>query len=1256
MDYVRDVKPLLSRRCVACHGALKKKAGLRLDTAAIMRTGGDGGPAVVAGKSAESLLIDAVTGGEDWRMPPEGEGAAALGRGDRAAEGVDRRRGAGPRRDGARRPPHALGLPDAGPARGPRGRGRGLGPQPDRRVPRRRARGARAQAAPRRRQGDAPPPRLPRPDRPAPDARGAARLPRRPLPGRLREGRRSPARQPAVRRALGPALDGRLAVQRLGRLSARRSARASRTSGAGATGSSSRSTPTRATTGWSSRCSPPTRSRPTTPRRSAPPASSSATGTSSTATVWLDDTVEHTAKAFLGLTLNCARCHDHKYDPIAQADYYRLRAFFEPHQVRTDRVPGQPDLEKDGLVRVFDADADAKTYLFVRGDESQPDEGQAARRPACRGPAPGTASPSSRSPCPRSSTYPGLGRVVREETLGEAREDAPEGGDAPGEGQGGRRAQAAGRREGGSTSRWPRRASPRRGREWESLLARIAADAARYASPPEPDADALARKAGAAERRAAVAKADEARLRAQGKLDDAQQKLKPGDEASIQAVLAAEKARDDARKALETAREALAQESPTYSPLGPVYPDDEHRPAARPGALDDPTGQPADGPRGGQPHLAPALRHPARRRPSSTSASTGRPPTHPALLDWLAVELMERGWSMKQLHRLIVTSRAYRMQSSGDGAGRPEPRHRPRQPYLWRMNPRRMEAEVVRDSLLRVAGLLDPTLGGPDLDPELDQTSRRRSLYFRHAKEKKVTFLKLFDAANVDGVLSPRRERRAAAGPGAGEQPADASSSRACWPRSSRSAWAATRAPPPIAPSSPPRSSASCRGPRRPRSGRVRTLLVAQAARFADTSKLTPFAAGPAAAVKPAARSAAPRPREPRPRAVQPQRLRDDPITRGPLAMNSNRPRASRVAAACRAGSFLADFGMGFTGLALGAMLHRDGVARADASAGWAPARRPAALRPQGQERHLAVHDRRRQPPGELRPQAGAEQVRRQDDRRDAVQGRPRLAVPEEEPPRGRRRRLHNGPAARSTRCRSASGSAARAGSRSATGGRTSATASTTSPSSARCGRPTTTTAPSSSSTPAGTCSTAASRRSARGSTTAWARSTTTCRSSSSWARRSPTAAAGVDGHGAQLPRPRARRRPARASTRRTRCPSPRPAPDVYREEQQAEFELLGRAQPARRRSSTPTTRRCGPGSSRTSWPSACRRPCPRCSSFDGETAATQAALRPRPGRRRRPSASSAWRRGGWSSAACGSCRSSTAATAAPAPGTPTAT
>lgn len=89
---------------------------------------------------------------------------------------------------------------------------------------------------------------------------------------------------------------------------------------------------------------------------------------------WLDDTVEHTAKAFLGLTLNCCRCHEHKYDPFSQEEYYQFRAFFEPHDVRLDPVPGQPDLDKDGISRVYDAKLDAKTYLFIQGDEKNIDK------------------------------------------------------------------------------------------------------------------------------------------------------------------------------------------------------------------------------------------------------------------------------------------------------------------------------------------------------------------------------------------------------------------------------------------------------------------------------------------------------------------------------------------------------------------------------------------------------------------------------------------------------------------------------------------------------------------------------------------------------------------------------------------------------------------------------------------------------------------------------------------------------------------
>lgn len=90
-------------------------------------------------------------------------------------------------------------------------------------------------------------------------------------------------------------------------------------------------------------------------------------------TTWLDQTIEHTGKAFLGLTLNCAKCHDHKYDPVTQVDYYRFRAFFEPHHIRRDPVPGVFNPEEDGLPRAFDRYSDAVTQLHRRGNPEDPD-------------------------------------------------------------------------------------------------------------------------------------------------------------------------------------------------------------------------------------------------------------------------------------------------------------------------------------------------------------------------------------------------------------------------------------------------------------------------------------------------------------------------------------------------------------------------------------------------------------------------------------------------------------------------------------------------------------------------------------------------------------------------------------------------------------------------------------------------------------------------------------------------------------------
>jgi hypothetical protein len=95
----------------------------------------------------------------------------------------------------------------------------------------------------------------------------------------------------------------------------------------------------------------------------------------------------------------------------------------------------------------------------------------------------------------------------------------------------------------------------------------------------------------------------------------------------------------------------------------------------------------------------------------------GDRPTHPALLDWLAVEFMNQGWSIKRMHRLIMTSDAYRMASAYDHAANGE--KDPQNQYLWRFRAQRLDAEVVRDSILAAGGGINLTIGGPPVFPNL---------------------------------------------------------------------------------------------------------------------------------------------------------------------------------------------------------------------------------------------------------------------------------------------------------------------------------------------------------------------------------------------------------------------------------------------------------------------------------------------------------------------------------------------------------
>jgi hypothetical protein len=92
---------------------------------------------------------------------------------------------------------------------------------------------------------------------------------------------------------------------------------------------------------------------------------------------WMDETVEHVSKGLMGVTMNCAKCHDHKYDPFSQEDYYRMRAIFEPYVVRNEMIPGTLNLDENAVPTVFDGLLEAPTYLLIRGQETNPDKNRA---------------------------------------------------------------------------------------------------------------------------------------------------------------------------------------------------------------------------------------------------------------------------------------------------------------------------------------------------------------------------------------------------------------------------------------------------------------------------------------------------------------------------------------------------------------------------------------------------------------------------------------------------------------------------------------------------------------------------------------------------------------------------------------------------------------------------------------------------------------------------------------------------------------
>ena len=472
---------------------------------------------------------------------------------------------------------------------------------------------------------------------------------------------------------------------------------------------------------------------------------------------WLDETVEHVGKAFLGLTLNCAKCHDHKYDPLPQTDYYRMRAFFEPYQVRMDLVPGEADLARDAIPRAYDRNPETPTYLFVRGQETQPDRSRvmAPGVPALLGVTlpdirPVDLPPTAWQPERRHWVLETQVRVARQE-LETVRAEAARA-----------LAKAAASTNATASVSSSAKIAVAEAR-LESVIRRAEAQRASWNNSPT---SASAAETTDAARRAAVTAERREKL-ARHRLTLAETELKRATaEASKKDALTKELATQTERLiALEKEAAQEPASSDTFSPFpgmawvptrfldstkdDPAVPPQHHSTGRRTALarwITDP-GNPLTA-RVAVNHLwnrhfgaslAPALFDLGRK---------GGTPEHAELIDWLACELVDHNWSLKHLHRLIVTSAAYRMDSTLAGASAELARD-PDNSHWWRRTPIRLESQVIRDALLAHAGRLDTTHGGPTVGSSDQAQSRRRSLYFHHSNNDRNLFLTTFDEALV---------------------------------------------------------------------------------------------------------------------------------------------------------------------------------------------------------------------------------------------------------------------------------------------------------------------------------------------------------------------------------------------------------------------------------------------------------------------------------------------------------------------------
>lgn len=394
----------------------------------------------------------------------------------------------------------------------------------------------------------------------------------------------------------------------------------------------------------------------------------------------LNDITDVTADVFLGMGMSCARCHDHKFDPILQKDYYRLQAFFAPI-IQRDDVPAATPQACSDYREKLKAWEEKTADLRRQVDEIEKPHVDAAAKAFI-------------------AKFP-----VDIEPLF----SKPEGERTPLEAQ---LVRLAGRQiieEGGKVD-FSKKLKGDEKTKWEGLKKQLAEQ---EKTKPQP-------------------------------LPEAMMVSDVGPVASPVMI-------PGKRKAEEIAPGVLSVLNP--APLEILQPSTSLNSTGRRTALaqwltrpDNPLTPRVMVNRLWQYHFGKGL-----VESSSDFGRLGQPPSHPELLDNLAADFVESGWSMKDVHRRLLGSAAYRQVSHGvemqDSSAKD-----PGNKWVSRMTVRRLGAEQIRDAALTATGELDGTRGGPGGD----NASSRRSVYLKVLRNKRDDLLDVFDVPDGSSSIPER--------------------------------------------------------------------------------------------------------------------------------------------------------------------------------------------------------------------------------------------------------------------------------------------------------------------------------------------------------------------------------------------------------------------------------------------------------------------------------------------------------------------